>query len=105
MEFRRVFLRSPVETPADVILSVEAHIQTSTGDSDFGLLCRYQDNRNFYALEISEDGYFSIWKSIDDETLMILDWTESSDVPSGRDTTLSAACIGNRLTLMAARSA
>ena len=92
---------APVETPADVILSVEAHIQTSTGDSDFGLLCRYQDNRNFYALEISEDGYFSIWKSIDDETLMILDWTESSDVPSGRDTTLSAACIGNRLTLMA----
>ena len=92
---------APVETPADVILSVEAHIQTSTGDSDFGLLCRYQDNRNFYALEISEDGYFSIWKSIDDETVMILDWTESSDVPSGRDTTLSAACIGNRLTLLA----
>ncbi len=67
---------APENTPPDVILSVEARVQTSTGDGDFGLLCRYQDSRNFYALEISEDGYFSIWKSIDDETEMILDWTE-----------------------------
>ncbi|MCX6025899.1 MAG: serine protease [Chloroflexi bacterium] len=92
---------APADMPPDVIVSVNVRVLTSTGDSDFGLLCRYQDSRNFYALEISEDRYFSIWKSTDDETVMILDWTQSTDVPSGSDATLSAACIGDRLTLMA----
>ncbi len=92
---------SPTETPADVIVSAKASILNSTADSDFGLLCRYQDGQNFYALEVSEDGYFAIWKSINNETVMILDWTQSSDVPSGGSATISAACVGNRLTLMA----
>jgi len=92
---------APVDTPPDVILSVDARVLTSTGGGDFGLLCRYQDSRNFYALEISEDGYFSIWKSVNDETTSIIDWTQSSDVHTIAATTIGAACIGNRLTLMA----
>ena len=37
------------------------------GDGDFGVICRYQDIDNFYGLEVSEDGYFSIWKYVDGE--------------------------------------
>ncbi len=92
---------APVDTPPDVILSVDARVLTSTSEGDFGLLCRYQDGRNFYALEISEDGYFSIWKSVNDETTAIIDWTQSSDVHTSVTTTIGAACIGNQLTLMA----
>jgi len=92
---------APVNTPPDVILSVDARVLTSTGESDFGLLCRYQDSRNFYALEISEDGYFSIWKSVNDETTSIIDWTQSTEVHTSSATTIGAACIGSRLTLTA----
>jgi hypothetical protein len=92
---------APADVPADVILAADVRVRTPAGDGDMGLMCRVQDSGDFYALEVSEDGYFSIWKYINEETSMLLDWTQLSSVPSGATLALSAACIGNRLTLMA----
>jgi hypothetical protein len=92
---------APSDTPADVVIAARVRVLDSTGDADMGLMCRIQDNGDFYALEVSEDGYFSIWKYISKESIMLLDWTQLSSVPSGATLALSAACIGNRLTLLA----
>ncbi|MDD5370495.1 MAG: hypothetical protein PHQ40_15540, partial [Anaerolineaceae bacterium] len=43
-------------------VSVEAVKNAGPDDNDFGVICRYQDENNFYSLLISSDGYFGISK-------------------------------------------
>jgi hypothetical protein len=45
---------------ADVIIWVEAAKLEGTDDNAFGLLCRIQENGDFYAFLISSDGYAGI---------------------------------------------
>ena len=84
----------------DVILDVDTRVVTAAGDADFGLICRYQDSDNFYGLEISEDGYYAVWKMIAGELYSLVDWQYSSIISSGATAHLSAACVGNTLALM-----
>jgi hypothetical protein len=72
----------------------------TTGAGDFGILCRYQDEGNFYGLEITEDGYFSIWKYENSEYTNLSEWEYSDWIPiDGSVVALSAACLGNTLAL------
>jgi hypothetical protein len=87
----------PDRSFSDVILDVDARVVTAAGDGDFGLLCRYQDNQNFYGMEISEDGYYAVWKMIDGEYYPLVDWQFSSLINTGKPTHLGAACVGNTL--------
>jgi len=47
---------------ADIGLQVDAQWGAGPADNNFGLLCRYQDEKNFYAGMISSDGYYGIFK-------------------------------------------
>ena len=47
---------------ADVHIEVDAAKVGGPNDNDFGIVCRYQDHDNFYALLISSDGYYGILK-------------------------------------------
>lgn len=53
-------------TPGKSFRDVSIQVQTVNigieDDNSFGVLCRYQDNQNFYALVISSDGYAGIIK-------------------------------------------
>lgn len=84
----------------DVVISVDARVLTSVGDGDYGVMCRYQDPENFYAMEISEDGYFAIWKYQGGEYFPLVDWRASGQVPrhSG-PRTITVACVGEKLAL------
>ncbi len=84
---------------SDAIFSVDARIQQATGVGDFGFLCRIQDSDNFYALEVSEDGYFSIWKLQNGETTYLHEWEYSNEIPIGQPMTVVAACVGDKLVL------
>lgn len=84
----------------DVIISVDVHAVQSTQKGDFGLLCRYQNENNFYALEISEDGYYAIWKVVDGEFTELINWSYSSDIPQAEQVTITAACVGDSLSLV-----
>ncbi len=56
----------------------------------------------YYALEVSEDGYFSIWKRMDGEFVSLVDWEYTDSLlADGSRVTLQAACLGNTLTLAA----
>lgn len=46
----------------DVQIEVDAAKIGGSNDNDFGIICRYQDRDNFYALLISSDGYYGILK-------------------------------------------
>lgn len=83
----------------DVIVSVDARVETPTGVGDFGVLCRYQDSDNFYALEVSEDGYFSIWKEVNGEVIGLYEWDYYNIIPQGQVSRISAVCAGDELTL------
>lgn len=86
----------------DVRLEVEAIKINGSDNNQFGLVCRYKDNDNFYALIVSSDGYYGILKIksgtyqlISSETLQYSDM-----IRRGRAVNLlQADCIGSALTL------
>ncbi len=93
----------PGENFGDVIIDVDARVIEPAGDADFGILCRYQDTQdyqNFYGLEISEDGYYAIWKYFNGEFTILVDWQSSSLIDTGSPTHLTAACVGDTIALM-----
>ncbi len=84
----------------DAIIAVQAQPVKPVGDADFGIICRYQDTDNFYALEISEDGYYAIWKQEDGEFVSLVDWSSSDAIPTDSSpVTIQAACVSNTLIL------
>jgi hypothetical protein len=46
----------------DVRIEVDAAKVGGPNDNDFGVICRYQDRDNFYALLISSDRYYGVLK-------------------------------------------
>ncbi len=89
------------ENFTDTIIDVDASIYQPAGDGDFGIICRYQDADNFYGLEISEDGYYAIWKYIAGEYVPLVNWESSSIVDQyANGGHLTAACVGNTLSLI-----
>lgn len=90
----------PSHNFTDVILEVDAMVITAAGDGDFGLICRYQDNQNFYGMEISEDGYYAVWKMINGEYIPLVDWKYSSLINTDSSVHLGASCVGSSLALM-----
>jgi len=55
----------------DVVIDVDAGKVSGPDDNDFGVLCRYQDVRNFYFLIISSDGYYGIGKVMNGEQQLL----------------------------------
>ena len=95
-----IFWSTPYFLFEDVILTVQAEVIQSSGDGDFGLICRYQDENNFYGMEISEDGYACIWKFLNGEYFELTDWVYYDfllDLEGPIQ--MKASCIGDNLSL------
>lgn len=100
LEDNYIVWSNPGESFDDVVVTVEAVPAGATGEGDFGVICRYQDGDNYYALEISEDGYAIIWKMEAGEYVPLADWEQFPVIPQdGSSVTLRAACAGETLTL------
>jgi S1-C subfamily serine protease len=87
------------EEKGDLGISVDTQVLSPTSGGDYGVVCRYQDENNFYAMEVSEDGYFTIWKQENGEMVYIADWAASDAIPVNQALTIQAVCAGNRLML------
>lgn len=85
----------------DVSIEVDATKIAGADENLFGILCRYQDERNFYILVIGSDGYYEIGKYKDGSYYRIKDTAGfSGQIHKGRTTNrLRADCIGNSLTM------
>jgi hypothetical protein len=86
----------------DVRMEVLARKNGGPDDNDYGLVCRYRDQDNFYFLTISSDGYYGIGKYKDNELILIgMEKMQTSDhIHQGNTVNhLRADCIGDRLSL------
>lgn len=82
-----------------LIMGVNAQVLESAFDGDFGMICGYQDSENFIGMEITEDGYYGIWKYQDDEYIQLVDWAYSTIVAAGGPYSLAVYCGSDRLAL------
>lgn len=80
----------------DTVAEATINITEPTGEGDFGFICRYYDDENFYALEISEDGYVSIWKRINGEIITLVEWLDVG-ILSDSSFSITGSCIGDQL--------
>lgn len=97
------FWSLPGQRFSDVTLGVDATLTAGPDDNDFGLICRFQNEYNFYAFLISSDGYGGIIK-VKDGKYQILNHPDGLEygpmITQGRATNLIRAdCVGSRLTL------
>ena len=94
----------PGESFSDVRIEVDATKSSGPDNNDFGVVCRFVDDDNFYFFIISSDGYQAIGKYQAGEfSYLSAEQMESaSGINSG--TTLNkvrADCVGSTLTLYA----
>ncbi len=87
------------DTYQSLIMVMDINVLQPAGDGDFGFVCGLVDVDNFTVLEISEDGYYSIWKYVKSEFESLVEWTYSDAVAAGGPFTLAAYCGPDRLAL------
>lgn len=83
----------------NLMAEVDARVVNRAGDGDFGFVCGLQDSDHFTALEISEDGYFSIWKQNGSEFLSLINWTYSEQLAGSGPYHLQVQCGKDKLLL------
>ncbi len=86
----------------DVVVSVDATKIAGPEDNDFGVICRYKDEKNFYFFLASSDGLYGIGRMFEglqellgEEQLLPTDAIKQGNSSN----TLEAACVGSQLTL------
>jgi hypothetical protein len=87
----------------DVKIDLLAKKMTGPDDNQFGVICRYVNENNFYAFLISSDGYYGIMKVKDGHYQLIsapkMQYSEA--IHSGGATNhIHAECVGSQLGLM-----
>ncbi len=56
------FWSTPGKNFTDVVIDVEATKTSGPDNNEYGIICRYKDENNFYIFSISSDGYYGISK-------------------------------------------
>jgi hypothetical protein len=86
----------------DVVVDVDTTRYAGPADNDFGVICRYQDVENFYALVISSDGMYAIYRNqstemsiLGQESMIMSDAINTNT----SDNHITASCVGSTLTL------
>ena len=88
---------------ADVRIDLDATKRGGPDDNTFGVLCRYQDPRNFYFFLLSSDGYTGIGINIEGTRFLL---SGDTMFPSGAvlqgDVTnhIRVECVGYQLTMV-----
>lgn len=92
---------------ADAQIEVDATRLNGPTDNDFGIICRYQDQDNFYMLVVSSDGYYGMALLQDGHYRMIgadqLQYSPdlAQQTSQGQPLRLRADCTGSTLRLFA----
>lgn len=90
---------------SDVIITVQARQTSGPNNNAYGVLCRYQDEKNFYIFLISGDGYYAVGKyetGRDQITYLTPngEYVFSEVINQGVATNLlRVSCVGNELSL------
>jgi hypothetical protein len=87
----------------DVHLEVDASRVSGPPNGYYGLVCRFQDDSNYYALVIGSDGYYGIARLLGGRIEFISRPPSPNEAVKGlfNVNRVGASCIGNKLTLYA----
>jgi hypothetical protein len=100
-----IWWTNPERNFDDVIINVEASQTGGVEDNAYGVICRYQNEQNYYLFLISGDGYYAIGKySGTDVPVTYLtpdgQYQFSELINQGiASNDIQASCIGNQLSL------
>jgi hypothetical protein len=89
----------------DVTVTVDAYLSSGSRDGHFGVLCRYENEDNFYYFAISADGYYAIFLREDGGNLQAITGDGEGMLFSpvirtgGQTNSIRAVCQGNNLSL------
>lgn len=83
----------------DFVLDVDATQVDGPNDNTYGVIFRYQDDRNFYRLDISGDGNYAVFKRKDGAWNKVQDYQVTTAVKQGNATNhLQVIAKGNQFT-------
>ncbi len=88
----------------DVAIDVDIQKKAGPNENEFGVICRYKDENNFYFLTVSSDGYYGVSKLLDGKRNLIgMDQLQQKDGVIHPETSnhIRAECSGNTLKLSA----
>lgn len=70
----------------DFVLDVEATQVDGPSDNTYGVIFRYQDDRNFYRIDISGDGYYAVFKRKDGVWIKLQEYVVTPAIQQGNAT-------------------
>lgn len=91
-----------IQSYDDIVIGADVRFATPADDGGAAILCRLDpETFNFYSFELSEDGYYSIYKHENDEWIPLVEWVYSDFVLQNvnKPFRMSAVCDGNQLSL------
>ena len=93
---------NPAQLFKDAVIEVTARRMSGPDDNSFGVICRYQDEKNFYAAQISSDGTAGIFRMKNGD-YKLLGLSQMIPVPAilggSGPNTIHFECIGTTLAL------
>ncbi|MHB9034799.1 MAG: zinc ribbon domain-containing protein [Anaerolineae bacterium] len=82
------------------ILDIDTKKLSGVDNNHFGVILRYQDNKNFYMFGIASDGYYHFGYYANDAWTDLIAWTQSSAINAGSSNNhITIKCIGSDFTL------
>jgi hypothetical protein len=88
---------------SDTRIDVDAVLLDGPVNDNFGVICRFVDNENFYGFLVTHDGYYGIFKMLNGQMMMTSETTnlDFSDVirQGGVVNHITAECLGEMLKL------
>lgn len=101
----QIWWSNPGRNFSDVVITTQARQVSGPDDNAYGVICRYQNEQNFYLFLVSGDGYYAIGKyqtGSDQITYLTGDGRfQFSDIINQGVATnqIRATCVGNELSL------
>jgi hypothetical protein len=83
-EFFRWSTLDKVDGLKNFYAEVDGREETGAADAMLGMIFRYEDVDNFYALLVSVDGWYALFKYVDGEASRPIDWSQSDAIETGK---------------------
>jgi len=94
-----IWTLAPVKAPGDVIVDVDTAFVSGSRESTIGVICGYSSTENFHVISFGFDGYYEIYKYVNDEYVSIASGNDTTNIKQDANK-ITAKCISDRLTLI-----
>jgi predicted Ser/Thr protein kinase len=83
---------------SDLYVAVDVQLVDGVSNAQYGLIFRRGENKDYYLVLVSDNGYYEFVKVTDGDWTVLVDWTETSAVRSGEVNRLEIVARGSQFT-------